>query len=83
MLDGENNQKGRAAAAPVPFARSPGLCGLAAHCDTRNLPPERIMQKLGMVRVAQGERTYAAAGETAREWLLCPGVGRGRRRIKP
>ncbi len=41
---------------------------LTAQCDARNIPSEKLMQKLGMALVDSiGERTYVKRPETARE----------------
>lgn len=58
-----------AARAVVRFARDTlGLTGLTAHCDARNEPSRRLMERLGMRCVEEnGLRTYPKTGEEARE----------------
>ncbi len=41
---------------------------IVAHCDTRNSPSYRLMEKLGMQRVAEGEREYPDERGVAREY---------------
>ena len=45
---------------------------IVAHCDTRNAPSYRLMEKLGMQRVGEGEREYpderGMAAEYEYEW---------------
>ncbi len=50
-----------------------GLSALVAHCDTRNAPSFRLMERLGMERVAVGPRHYPQTGEEAEEFTyrLC------------
>lgn len=59
-----------AAEALLSFARTVGgLTRLRAHCDQRNEPSYRIMEKLGLtLKDATGTRTYRD-GETAGEYL--------------
>ena len=58
-----------AAKAVAAFAgRTLGLSCLSAHCDARNEPSRRLMERLGMrLFCAGGVRTYPKTGETARE----------------
>ena len=62
ILDRRYQGKGYAlegAKAVVDFAfRRLGLPTLIAHCDTRNAPSFRLMERLGMERVAVGPRHY-------------------------
>ena len=52
------------------YASDRALTRLVAHCDARNRPSARLMERLGMtLEDAEGERTYPKTGETARE--LC------------
>ncbi|MBQ6796665.1 MAG: GNAT family N-acetyltransferase [Clostridia bacterium] len=46
-----------------------GLSRIIAHCDTRNRPSARVMEKLGMTLVSEGERIYERTGETAKEYM--------------
>lgn len=69
-----------AARAVAGFARETlGLTRLVAHCDARNRPSARLMERLGMtLEDAEGERTYPKTGETARELryaVTFPGEG--------
>ena len=50
-----------------------GLSALVAHCDTRNAPSFRLMERLGMERVAVGPRHYPQTGEESEEFTyrLC------------
>lgn len=41
---------------------------IVAHCDTRNAPSYRLMEKLGMRRVDEGEREYPDERGIAREY---------------
>ena len=41
---------------------------IVAHCDTRNAPSWRLMEKLGMQRVDEGEREYPDERGVAREY---------------
>lgn len=41
---------------------------IVAHCDTRNAPSYRLMEKLGMRRVGEGEREYPDGRGLAREY---------------
>lgn len=41
---------------------------ITAHCDTRNTPSWRLMEKLGMCRAGEGERQYPDERGTAREY---------------
>jgi len=41
---------------------------IVAHCDTRNAPSYRLMEKLGMKRVGEGERKYPDERGMAREF---------------
>jgi len=41
---------------------------IVAHCDTRNAPSYRLMEKLGMRRVAEDEREYPDERGAAREY---------------
>ena len=41
---------------------------IVAHCDTRNAPSYRLMEKLGMQRVGEGEREYPDERGVAREY---------------
>lgn len=41
---------------------------IVAHCDTRNAPSYRLMEKLGMQRVEEGEREYPDERGMAREY---------------
>lgn len=41
---------------------------IVAHCDTRNAPSWRLMEKLGMQRVVEGEREYPDERGIAREY---------------
>ncbi len=45
-----------------------GLWSLVAHCDTRNAPSYRLMERLGMKRTATGPRIYPKTGERAEEF---------------
>ena len=45
-----------------------GVMRLVAHCDDRNEPSYRLMERLSFrLENADGLRTYARTGETARE----------------
>lgn len=39
-----------------------------AHCDTRNIPSARVMERLGMELESEGDRHYDRTGEDAREY---------------
>ena len=56
-------------AAAVRFARETlGVRRITAHCDTRNTPSYKLMEKLGMRRVSTGPRLYPQTGELAEEY---------------
>lgn len=42
---------------------------IVAHCDTRNAPSYRLMEKLGMQRMGEGEREYPDERGMAREYV--------------
>lgn len=70
-----------AARAVIDFAgQTFGLVRIVAHCDARNEPSRRLMERLGMRPVdGAGTRTYPKTGEAARELtyvlpLSCPDV---------
>lgn len=42
---------------------------IVAHCDTRNAPSYRLMEKLGMQRAGEGEREYPDQRGMAREYM--------------
>ena len=45
---------------------------LTAHCDSRNVPSYRLMEKIGMTRISDdGIRQYTKRNETARELTYC------------
>lgn len=45
-----------------------GYSCIAAYCDARNLPSQRLMEKLGMKRVREQTRTYPDDRGTAAEY---------------
>ena len=66
------------AASLVEFCRRLGLEKVVAHCDWRNVPSRRVMEKAGLLlEDADGFRTYPKTGERARELryglVLAPG----------
>ena len=58
-----------AARALMDFAENALGCGrIVAHCDTRNAPSYRLMEKLGMRRVGEWPRQYPDGRGLAREY---------------
>ncbi len=57
-----------AASAIICFAQKLGLEAVFAHCDCRNTPSERLMQRIGMtLESSDGTRFYQKKNETAGE----------------
>lgn len=65
-----NGYATEAAIAVRDFGRELRLKRLIAHCDCRNRPSQRVMEKLGMALTSDsGTRIYPKTGETAKEQM--------------
>lgn len=58
-----------AALAIIDFAKQLRLSTIIAHCDTRNVPSFKLMEKIGMVQISQGIRKYLDKRGIAKEYI--------------